>query len=96
MLVRVNGEERTYRAGDTFAVPRGTIHSMRSGDDAPTSVRWQTRPALTTERFYETLFGLIADGKTNEHGIPHQPYLEAMLRDYADIFVLAWVPSAQR
>ena len=90
--VRIAGQERTYRAGESFDVPRGTVHSMRNGGDTPASVRWQTRPALATETLYETLFGLIGDGKTNAHGIPNPLQLAVLLRDYVDVFVLASPP----
>jgi len=31
-----NGEWKTYRAGDTFHVPAGVVHSVRNDDIAPT------------------------------------------------------------
>jgi quercetin dioxygenase-like cupin family protein len=51
----VAGEERTYRAGDAFAITRGTPHTMANGgtDDARTI--WRTEPALDTLGWFEAL-----------------------------------------
>jgi quercetin dioxygenase-like cupin family protein len=47
--------ERRYAAGESFDVPRGTVHSMGNGGDAPARVRWQVRPALRTAGFFRAL-----------------------------------------
>jgi glyoxylate utilization-related uncharacterized protein len=59
--VILDGEERTIRAGDTLTVPAGTRHRMWA--TAPARQRWETTPALRTERFFETMWGLQQDGK---------------------------------
>jgi quercetin dioxygenase-like cupin family protein len=50
----IDGEERSYEAGETFDVPAGTVHQMAA--DPPARVRWQVRPALNTAEFFETLY----------------------------------------
>ena len=60
--VSIAGEERVRTAGETFTVPAGTPHQMWS--TAPARQRWETRPALRTESFLETLWGLQAAGTT--------------------------------
>ena len=47
--------ERHYRAGESFDVPRGTVHRMGNGGDEPARVRWQVRPALGTLDFFRAL-----------------------------------------
>src|SRR5690606_37599057 len=47
----MNGNERVYEAGESFDVPRGTVHVMANVGDEPAVVNWQVRPALGTEHF---------------------------------------------
>jgi quercetin dioxygenase-like cupin family protein len=61
--VRSNAVEQTYEAGQSFDIPRGTPHTFRNGGDQEAGVIWQIRPALKTQQFYETLWGLASDGK---------------------------------
>lgn len=51
----VGGEERTYTAGESFDVPAGTPHTMKS--EGGTRFRWEVRPALRTAEFFERLHG---------------------------------------
>jgi quercetin dioxygenase-like cupin family protein len=55
MRAIVDGEERTYRAGETFEVPAGTPHQMAA--QGPSRMRWEVRPALRTAEFFERLYG---------------------------------------
>ena len=59
--VDLDGEERTVTAGETIDLPPGTTHQMWC--DVPSRQRWTTAPALKTERFFETMWGLQQDGK---------------------------------
>jgi len=66
-------------------------------ESAGVRVNWQTRPALRTEAFFETVFGFARDGKTNETGIPNLLQAAVIVRSYADEFRLAKPPwPAQR
>lgn len=91
--VRRDGVEMTYSAGQSFDIPRGTTHTFRNGGGEEARVIWQVRPALKTQRFYETLWGLAADGRTNRDGVPHLLQLAVMLQDYRDEFVLSSPPQ---
>jgi quercetin dioxygenase-like cupin family protein len=90
--VRLNGVQMTYVAGQSFDIPRGTSHTFRNGGGEEARVIWQVRPALKTQQFYETLWGLAGDGKTNKDGIPNLLQLAVMLQEYADEFVLSSPP----
>jgi quercetin dioxygenase-like cupin family protein len=54
VLTVIAGEERRYKAGESFDVPTGTPHQMTG--DGPARVRWQIRPALRTAEFFERLY----------------------------------------
>jgi glyoxylate utilization-related uncharacterized protein len=73
--VLVDGEERVLRSGDELTIPPGTPHQMWS--EAPARQRWATRPALKTERFFETLWGMQQDGRLE--GDPRKAKLQMAL-----------------
>jgi hypothetical protein len=50
----VGGEERVYGAGETFDVPANTPHTMTG--NGPARTRWEVRPALRTDEFFERLY----------------------------------------
>ena len=88
LSVRLNGREYTFRAGQTIEIPRGTVHSMRNGGATEAVVIWQVRPALKTQTFYETLFGLAADGRTDRHGRPNLLQLAVLMQAYREEMIL--------
>ncbi|MGI8511958.1 MAG: cupin domain-containing protein [Solirubrobacteraceae bacterium] len=90
--VRLDGERRTLRAGESLDVPAGARHSMWNGSDAETSARWATRPALQTEAFFEAFWGLAQDGKVTKAGLPEPLQAAVLLREFKDEFRLARPP----
>ena len=52
------------------------------------------RPALRTEMYFETFFGLAADGKTNRKGLPNPLHLAVLMREFGDELHLASPPPA--
>lgn len=81
-----DGEERTLRPGDELHVPAGTTHQMWA--DVPSRQRWTTTPALRTERFFETIWGLQQDGQT-----PSLHHAALIMRHFSDEFRLASPPE---
>ncbi|MBN8825235.1 MULTISPECIES: cupin domain-containing protein [unclassified Spirosoma] len=77
LTVRISGQTRIYKQGESFRIPKQTIHSMWNEGDQQTVVNWQVRPALITEYFLETATGLANEGKTNQDGVP--TFLQAVL-----------------
>lgn len=92
LTVQIDRQTKTLRPGDTLHVPRHKVHSMWNGSDAETIVNWQVRPALATEYFFETAFGLATDGKTGPTGRP--PLLQTALvaRHFSTVYRLAKPP----
>ncbi|MHB8241917.1 MAG: cupin domain-containing protein [Solirubrobacteraceae bacterium] len=66
----VEGVERTVESGEEVTVPAGVAHRWWNESDVEAVVRVELRPALDTQTFFETFFGLARDGKTNDKGIP--------------------------
>ncbi len=66
----VSGKESVLGPGEEAVVPAGTPHHWWNLGHETAVVGVEIRPALETEVFFETLFGLARDGKTNAKGIP--------------------------
>jgi mannose-6-phosphate isomerase-like protein (cupin superfamily) len=91
---RIKGEERELRTGDTLEIERGVPHAMWNEGPAQARIRWQTRPALRTERFFETTFRLAREGKTNDKGLPEPLQLAVIASEYRDEFRTTSPPQA--
>ena len=88
----IDGHVTTYKAGDVFTIPVGTRHWMHNASDAPARVLWQTRPALQTETFFETTWGLARDGQTRPNGSPRLLQAVVVGQAYAQEFRLSRPP----
>ena len=80
---RVDGVEMTYGTGDTVVVPRGAVHEWWNPlDTEEVGATMAFRPALDMETFFETWFGLAADGKLDARGRPAILQAAVMLHDF--------------
>jgi len=68
--VRIDGRELVLRAGESVAVPPGTPHTIWNAGEGETHLLVALQPALQTEAFFETMFALARDGKTDSQGRP--------------------------
>lgn len=91
LRVLVDGRERHLGTGEIITIQPGTPHEMSAGE-AGVRVNWQTRPALRTEAFFEAMWGLAHDGKTNEKGVPNLLQTAVLMTEYADEFRLVSPP----
>lgn len=89
LTVRVGGEERVYGPGESFVIPRGVAHTMANLGPTTARFRWETRPALGTADFHETLFGLRNDGRTDKGGRPNLLQSAVIARHFRREFVPA-------
>ena len=89
--VLITDKERTLEEGEILTIPPGTPHEMWA-EDAGSRANWQTRPALKTEEFFETVWGLARAGKTNEKGVPNLLQVAVLFQEYADEFRLTSPP----
>ena len=89
----VGGQERMAQAGQEVVVPAGTPHTFGSAGPDEARYRAEDRPALQSEGFFETYFGLAQDGKINPRtGLPHLLQLAVVLHYYRHEIVLARPP----
>ena len=80
----VAGKERVVGPGEGVTVPIGVAHRWWNAGEDEARVRVELRPALDTETFFETFFGLARDGKTNAKGIPGLLQIAVAFRDLGD------------
>lgn len=70
--VQIGDERRSLGEGEEATVPPGTPHRWFNEDDQQeVRVSVELRPALNSETFFETAYGLARDGKTDENGVPN-------------------------
>lgn len=86
--VRMNGTVTTKKAGDEFRIAPNTVHSMWNDSDEETILNWKVAPALQTEQFFRTTYGLAQDGKVNAEGSPNLMQASLLLSQYFNEFRL--------
>jgi quercetin dioxygenase-like cupin family protein len=70
--VQIGDERRSIGEGEEATVPPGMPHRWFNEDDQQeVRVSVELRPALNSETFFETAYGLARDGKTDENGVPN-------------------------
>jgi quercetin dioxygenase-like cupin family protein len=57
ITLRLGEEERVVGTGESFDVPRGTVHAMWNAHDEPARATWRVTPALRTEEMFRTIAG---------------------------------------
>jgi quercetin dioxygenase-like cupin family protein len=92
ITVRVGDEESSLRAGQWAEVTAGQPHTWWNDGDGEAHVLVQVLPALRTEMFFETFFGLAKDGRTNSRGLPNLLSMAVILRAYDEELRLARPP----
>jgi mannose-6-phosphate isomerase-like protein (cupin superfamily) len=85
---RINGQEADAAVGQRVVVPSGTPHSWWNESSEEVAATVWLRPALNTEVFFETFFGLARDGKTNKRGLPNLFQTAVLVADYQETKVL--------
>ena len=94
--LRVKGVERVHNVGEVIVAPAGSAHAAwNASSDDQVHILVDFRPALRTERAFETLAGLARGGKTNRAGVPKNPLrLALILRHFKDEIYFVRPPLA--
>lgn len=71
--------ERDFAAGESFVVPRGTVHHMWNPGDEPAVARWLSTPAERVEPFFTAMDRLHREGRAGLVG------LAGVLHAYRDV-----------
>jgi len=94
LQTRVDGEDRTLRAGDTLDIPRGVVHQMWNPGDDPVRAVWVTSPAGRTEQWFRAIDALHREGRVDKNGMLGPLAFGVLLTEYDDVFRLAARPRA--
>jgi quercetin dioxygenase-like cupin family protein len=89
LRLRIDGTERALQPGEAAVVPPGRPHVWWNAGEEEAHVMVEFRPALRSEMFFETFFGLAADGKANRKGLPNPLQLAVLIREFKDEIHLA-------
>lgn len=84
MHLRINGEHRIVRAGQTATIPVGARHFQWNPCDAEAVVIEELRPAGRIHDFFKVLFGLARDGRTDGNGYPSLVLSAALFSEFED------------
>jgi quercetin dioxygenase-like cupin family protein len=84
MHVRINGEHRIVRAGETTTIPVGARHFQWNPCDSEAVVIEEIRPAGRIHDFFKVLFGLARDGRTDVNGHPSLALSAALFSEFKD------------
>lgn len=91
--VRINGDEWTATSGTRFAVLPKTSHTIWNAGDTEMHARVQIRPALEMEAFFETMYGLAREGKTDSRGLPGPLQLAVIADEFREELRIPGVPG---
>ncbi|MEO6088476.1 MAG: cupin domain-containing protein [Umezawaea sp.] len=94
LRIRIDGREQTLTTGSVAVVPPGSRHVWWNAGEDEVHVIGDLRPALRSELFFQTFFGLAAEGKVNKLGLPNLLQLAVLMHDFAPEIVLARPPVA--
>ena len=93
LSVRVEGVERRYRTGETFAIAPGAVHSVWNDGDEDARAVWRILPALRTLDFFRALDRLYRDGRIERDKMPGLLVWATLLTEYRDVLQLAARPA---
>lgn len=94
LRARIGAGERHYEKGKTLVIPAGTPHAIWNDGEVEARTLWQTRPALTTERFIEDLARLGSEGHLDANGTPGPLTGAALMRRYRNEIRVTDLPAS--
>jgi quercetin dioxygenase-like cupin family protein len=68
-LVVIGTDKFTYSTGETFKIPAGTSHAMQNASAEKGHLLWQTRPALRSEDFFETVWTMDRENPSDKRSV---------------------------
>lgn len=92
LTVRIRGKLQALKAGEQLHIAPNTSHAMWNASNHKTIVHWKVLPALDTENLFETIYGLVNDGKTNNKGIPSLLQMAPTATRFSEVFRLSKPP----
>jgi uncharacterized protein YjlB len=86
LSVKIDGSVVCVGAGEALDIPRGVAHTMAVAGGKSVRARWQTRPALQTERWWASLNDATERSRSGHVALP---VLARLLRSHRNEFEVA-------
>ena len=84
MHLRIDGQHRIVRAGESADIPVGARHFQWNPCDSEAVVIEEISPAGRIHEFFKVLFGLARDGRTDRNGYPSLFLAAALFSEFKD------------
>ncbi len=75
-------EKKTLTKGQKVVIPPNEPHSLWNEGDEELHLLDEYSPPFNIQKFFETMYGLAKDGKTNKNGLPGTLQLAVMVSYY--------------
>lgn len=85
LRVGFGSKVRDFRAGESFEIPRGTVHHMWNRTGEPCTVRWTSTPADRVESFFVAMDRLHHSGRDGRIRRAGLVGLAGVLSDHRDV-----------
>ena len=92
ITVRINNELKIFTVGESFVTKPGEPHSMWNSSEKKTVMNWKIKPAMDTENLFETLNGLLKDGKPVQKGFKGLLQMSLTATRFSPVFRLIVPP----
>ena len=92
LTVKLNGQIRILRQGESTVVEPGMRHEFWNATDRAVRVRVEITPGERFVHLIETLYGLARLGYTDKKGMPHPLQLALCAQEFSDVMVLSKPP----
>jgi quercetin dioxygenase-like cupin family protein len=84
LRLRIGGREQVVGPGQVAVIPPRMPHTFWVEGEAPAQYQHEFRPALHSELFFETYFGLAREGRLDAKGMPAPLQLAVLVRAFSD------------
>ena len=91
---KVGGREGNATTGDVVDIPRGTWHDWWNAGHDDLVARVWVSDGRRFVQMVEMLFGLAADGHTNDKGMPDPLQLAMFATEFSDVLTMRKPPAA--
>ncbi|MFO7623533.1 MAG: cupin domain-containing protein [Anaerolineales bacterium] len=82
-LVVIGTDKLTFSTGEDFKIPAGTSHAMQNVSAEKGQLLWQTRPALQSEGFFETVWKMDRDSPSDKRTLGQILQLALIFQEYS-------------
>ena len=95
VIVEDKQNQQLLKPGEEVLIPPGTPHTFWNAGDQELRFLTDIRPPWHLQTYWETMFGLAADGKVNQRGLPN-PFQVGVLFPLMNTYLVGPPITAQK